>query len=189
MVTLWKELGDLGPGWVGLIVTVGFSTVVLIFGYIFESTYYAMFGVEITDYTSRTFFLGSPFRHPVTFGWAVLFAFILIVNIRLLIAAKTDKQSWMQPLFLIVMIYVGYLVVSGDAKEEAETLRRIEVPSTDDGVKTQSLLFVGNIGGSLVVCDPRGGRIKIMETPSVIAFPKTGDKSANAKDCWQSKSK
>ena len=88
MATIWNELKRCGPAWVIPLGSAGFVALVLLFGFVFESIYYARFGVEITDHSSKAYFMSAPFRHPVTFGWAALVTFIFLVNFRL--GVKTE---------------------------------------------------------------------------------------------------
>lgn len=189
MATVWSDLSKLGPGWVIPIVTAGFTTLVLVFGYIFESTYYGVFGIEITDHASRTYFLFSPFRQPVTFAWAVLFTVIFTLNFRIALGIDSYKQALYQVLFLVAMVYGSYLYITGDAKEQAEALRPINIPSVDSDGTLKTFLLVGNIGTAFVVCDPDSWRVKIIAPPNLIEFPDASEGKVNAVPCWQSEVK
>ena len=187
MATIWSELGKLGHSWVIPMVGAGFTALVLVFGYIFESAYYEAFGVEMTVYASNTYLAFSPFRHPVTFAWAVLFTFVFTVNLRLIFGMESNKQA-MQPVFLLaVMLYGSYLVISGDAKEQAEALRPINIPSVDSEGTPQTFLLIGNIGPAYIVCDPESGRVKKIESPNAIEYLDAGE--VNAMRCWRSETK
>ena len=184
MATIFSKLGKLGPGWVTLWLGIGIPLLVLVFGYIFESIYYGMFGVPIIEHVSKTYLILSPFRHPWTFIWAVLFTFVFLVYFHILLGLKSKKHAIPLSLMLVILLVGAYSYISRNAKEHAEFLRPIIIPSANSKSASHTFLLIGDIGQELVICDPKSGSVTIIENPGSIGIPDERVKKVNAMHCW-----
>jgi hypothetical protein len=188
--TLWTVLrkhGWLTPAVLSLV----FTSLAVLFGFIHDSRYFGHFGVTVLDYTSPDYYLKSPFRNPAAFLWAVLTTFIAAVNLWLLLSGRFNAKLGGQLSILltsIAMLYYGvYISIEKAADSAASSLGAVTVkfkagsPEPSEG---RAYLMIGRIGTSIFLCEESTGKPIVRDGSDLVSVTVDSPATTRGRACW-----
>lgn len=164
----------------------------ILFGFIYERTFYAHFAINILDYTTYSHFLSVPFREPGTALWAAVATFVALISIRLVLGGRYSDQKLLYQLreFLvaIVILYAVYLAISNAATSAASSLPRVSIElqtSIGEEVSTEEYLMIGRVEDSLFFCENDAGNTVVYDGADIVKMTILPGDQIEAEACWR----